>query len=479
MLLKEPNQVELRYLVTLVRRNWLTIAIFITVGVAIGVILALVQTPVFTSTAKAFVSTQSASSVSDLSQGSDYTQQIVSSYADVATTPYVLEPVIKRLGLNDTPMSLAQRVEASAPAAKVLLEVSVSDTSAKRAASIANAITAELASRVSDLSPRTTNGSGNVKITQIQPAEVPLQQTSPRLWVNVLVGLVAGLLAGLATAALRRRLDTRLREPSDVDVVTDRPLLGSIRFDPNASAHPLVVQDTAGGPRAEAFRSLRTNLQFLEFGDKQDGRGRAFVVTSSIESEGKSTTSANLAIAIAEAGHKVLLVEADLRRPSLSTYLGLENSIGLTDVLIDKSSFAEARQLWGDSGLVVLPAGQIPPNPNELLQSTRMSEMIERLRFSFDTIIFDAPPLLPVSDAAILARNTDGALMVAASGRVRKAQLLHSVTALEQVDARILGVVLTMVPNSRRAGYDYGYGYGYEPSTSGTMRLHSAARLTR
>src|SRR5690606_36194033 len=199
---------------------------------------------------------------------------------------------------------------------------------------------------------------------------------------------------------LRHVLDTRVRSERDVELITDTAVIGGIVFDPKAATRPLIVQDDPRSPRAESFRTLRTNLQFLEVGQE----GRTFVVTSSVQGEGKSTTTANLAIALADSGARVLLVDTDLRRPKIASYMGLEGSVGLTDLIIGRATPADVIQPWGRGRLSVLPAGTIPPNPSELLGSAAMGRLIESLRKDFDVILFDAPPLLPVTDAAILSR---------------------------------------------------------------------------
>jgi capsular exopolysaccharide synthesis family protein len=243
-----------------------------------------------------------------------------------------------------------------------------------------------------------------------------------------------------------------------VEQVTDVPILGGIVFDPKAKERPLIVHVDPRSPRAESFRTLRTNLQFLDVGRTD----RSFVVTSSIESEGKSTTGANLAIALADAGSRVLLVDADLRRPKVADYMGLEGAVGLTDVLIGRAELKDVIQQWGRGKLFVLPAGKIPPNPSELLGSARMTHFIGEFNRTFDVVIFDSPPLLPVTDAAILAKNVGGAIIIVAAGRTHKNQLKGAVASLNNVGAPISGLVLTMLPTKGPDAYGYGhYGYGY------------------
>jgi len=258
-----------------------------------------------------------------------------------------------------------------------------------------------------------------------------------------------------------------------VEQVTSVPILGGIVFDPKAKERPLIVHVDPRSPRAESFRSLRTNLQFLDVGRVD----RSFVITSSIESEGKSTTGANLAIALADAGARVLFIDADLRRPKVADYMGVEGAVGLTDVLIGRAELADVIQPWSDGNLFVLPAGQIPPNPSELLGSARMAELIAEFNRQFDVVIFDTPPLLPVTDAAILAKNVGGAIIVVAAGRTHKNQLKGAIAALGNVGAPISGLVLTMLPTKGPDAYGYGhYGYGYGYGYSDEVKSASPSK---
>jgi capsular exopolysaccharide synthesis family protein len=296
--------------------------------------------------------------------------------------------------------------------------------------------------------------SSPVRITQITPAVPPLEPASPKVLLALLLGVVGGLAVGVLAALIRSASDTRVHSIHELEQAFDLPILGSIPFDSGASTQPLVVARAPQSSGAEAYRALRTTLRFLRGGVGP----KVFVVTSSVESEGKSTTSANLSLALADAGQRVLLIEADLRRPKLAGYLGLVDGPGLTDVLIGGSSLEDAVQQWGDGGLRVLGAGQVPPNPSELLQSERAAQLLESVREGYDAIIIDAPPLLPVTDAAIVAKMSDGALVVAALNKARYPQLRTAIGVLDSVGARSLGLVLTMDRGADRYGYGYGYG---------------------
>jgi polysaccharide biosynthesis transport protein len=451
----------LRDFLRAVRRNWITLVALLLAGVIFGSAYTLLQTPKYEAHAQAFVSTGSTGSVSDLNQGGAFAQQAVTSYASLAVSPYVLERVVKDLGLHETAGVLANAVTATAPSDTVVIDITALDASPARAAAIANSVTKNLTSAVATVTQ--TRSTASVRVTQIERAFPPSTPSSPRLALNLALGLLIGLAIGVLATVLREVLDTRLRGLADLHQVSKLPLLGTVYQDRGADANPLVLRDRQHNPRAEAYRALRTNLQFLEFA----AESRMIVVTSSIPGEGKSTTAANLALAIADTGQNVLIVDADLRRPRVAKYFGIDGTVGLVDTLIGTIDLAEAVQSWGANGLKVLPSGPIPPNPSELLQSQALSALLDKLRTEFDTVIFDASPLLPVPDAAILSRQTSGALVVAAARRVRKPQLRTALGNLERVGARTLGIALTMVPLHGADAYKYGYGYSsYAPAAA-------------
>ena len=283
----------------------------------------------------------------------------------------------------------------------------------------------------------------------------------PNLKLNVALGLLVGLALGVGVAVLREVLDTRVRTDADVARVTDTSVIGTIPDDDDAPEHPLIVQSSPHSQRSEAFRRLRTNLQFLDIAD----RPQSIVVTSSLPGEGKSTTSINVAITLADAGTRVALVDADLRRPSVAKYMGLEGSVGLTTVLIGRASVEDVIQPWGNGYLHVLPAGQVPPNPSELLGSLAMAHLLEKLTAQYDVVIVDTAPLLPVTDAAILSKLTGGALLVVGADKLHRNQLAESVGALETVGARILGIVVNRQKRKQSDQYAY-YDYTPTPATS-------------
>lgn len=208
-------------------------------------------------------------------------------------------------------------------------------------------------------------------------------------------------------------------------------------------------------PAAEAFRVLRTNLQFMGL----DEPLKSVVITSASPGEGKSTSAANLAVAFAQAGQNTCLVDADLRRPTVAKLFGVDNWIGLTSALISQDGLEGTVQPSRVPGLTLLTSGPVPPNPAELLGSQRMADLLAELEAKFDVVIIDTPPVLAVTDAAILAPKTGGVVLVVRSGEVPRQQVQRAREALETVRARILGVTLSGVKAEGRDGYYY---YSYE-----------------
>ena len=223
-------------------------------------------------------------------------------------------------------------------------------------------------------------------------------------------------------------------------------------------SRPLIVSDDSFSPRAEAFRQLRTNIRYLALDDSV----RSLVVTSSVQSEGKTTVAANLAIALAQSGEQVILVDADLRRPQIAELMGLNPQVGLTNVLVGTTHLDNALLPWREGvSLRVLTSGEVPPNPSEILGSHRMQEVLDELLKRATFVVFDSPPLLPVTDAAILSNLTDGALLILASGRRVGTRSRPAPPRCARSVVTSLGWVLNRVPGLRKKSTSYGYGYGY------------------
>ncbi|MFE5672276.1 polysaccharide biosynthesis tyrosine autokinase [Agromyces sp. NPDC056523] len=463
---------ELRDYVRILHRNWVLILATLLLGVSAAAAYSILVTPKYEATTELYVSVRAGDSsvTGDLVQGTNFARQAVTSYVDVVDSGIVLDRVIAELSLEETSAELAEAIEASSPVNTVLIEIAFTDSDPERAAEIANSIGRTFADVVvNDLEKPEGDAASLVKIETIQPAVVPEHAASPNVPLNLALGGLVGLALGVGIAVLRTVLDTRIHSLHDIEQVTDKPLLGGIALDPDAQSRPLIVHADPRNPRAESFRSLRTNLQFVNV----EGGSRSFVITSAGPGEGKSTTTANLAISLAETGAKVALLDGDLRLPKLADYLGIEGGVGLTDVLIGRAELVDVMQKWGRGYLYVLPSGRIPPNPSELLGSASMERLLNTLTSQFDYVLIDAPPLLLVTDAAVVSKLTSGAILIAASGSTRKPQLAAAVRSLEAIGSRLLGVVVTMLPTKGPDSYGYGeytYGVAHEVETAEGFR---------
>lgn len=452
---------ELHEYLVILRKRWVSILLVTALAVAGAMTATLLATPTYQAKSQLFVSVSTGGSTSDLLQGSSFTQNRVKSYTDMVTSPRVLIPVIKELGLATTPDQLATSITADSPLDTVLINVTATSTNPETASAVANATAKNLGTEVIALEKPSGSQSSPVRISTIRTATVPTTPATPKPVRNLGLGLVLGLMLGFGLAVLREALDTKVRSETDVQKVTDTSVIARIGYDEDAPAHPLIVQSSPNNHRSEAFRRLRTNLQFLDLAD----RPRTIVVTSSLPGEGKSTTAINLAITMADGGSRVALIDADLRRPSVAEYMGLEGSVGLTTLLIGQADLQDAIQTWGNGTLHVLPSGEVPPNPSELLGSGAMAKLLEKLTNAYDIVIIDTPPLLPVTDAAILAKITGGALVVVGANTLHRQQLADGLGSLEDVGARVLGVVLNRIADQQTGSYTY-YDYASAPKSA-------------
>jgi capsular exopolysaccharide synthesis family protein len=429
-------------------------------GLLIGGAASVLAKPTYTAETQLFVAIQSSGSVQELQQGNTFSQARVQSYVKTVQSPIVLQPVVDSLGLGITADALAARVKASTDLNTVLINISVDDSSPVQAAATAQAVANSLVHAVDSLEKPKNGGSSPVSLSIIKPAAAPPSPSAPNTRLNLLLGLFTGLALGVGASVLRTTLDNRIRGEADLRRVTDAPLLGGISFDPDATKKPLLTQTAPQSPRAESFRQLRTNLQFANV----SGQAKTILVTSSLPGEGKSTTATNLAIALAQAGQSVCLIDADLRRPMVNEYLGVDRNAGLTTALVGQADVNDLLQPWGSDNLYVLSSGQIPPNPSELLGSVEMKNLIIRLEQVFDAIVIDAPPLLPVTDAAVLSQHVGGVVVVVGSQKLRHQDLEKSLGALEMVGSNILGIVMNRLPTKGPDAYSYSY-YSHDDTT--------------
>ncbi|MGP5026154.1 polysaccharide biosynthesis tyrosine autokinase [Glutamicibacter sp. BW77] len=436
------------YLMAL-KRHWLLIVIVAVLGGGIGFGVGKMTPPTYSATSSVFVSASSGESTSELVQGSNFTQNLMQSYAQLATMPLVLEPVMDELNLTGSVASLRNRVSVNTPLNTVLINIRASAGSPKQAADLANAVAAELAVQAKALAPKQASGLPAIEMKPVGVAVIPKFQSAPNTKLLTATGLAGGLFVGVLYALLRSVIDTRVRSERDLTRLSEKPILGLVpKRDPRSTG--ISMRRTPHDLVSESYRRLAANLQFVS----PDNPVTSVVVTSALPAEGKSSLAMNLAIALSENRKKVLVIDADLRRPTVATVCGIDGQYGLTTVLSGKAELSEAIVSWGP--ISVLPAGRMAPNPAELLSSNAMGDIIQESSVRFDYVIVDAAPLLPVSDTLALVRHVSSALLVARAGKTKAKHLRNAMESLEGVKATLCGIVLNGVKvNIKAERYSY------------------------
>jgi capsular exopolysaccharide synthesis family protein len=464
--------VDLRDYLRIFRRGWALLLACVVLGVGAGVALTLVTTKSYQASVQLFVAadTSTSSDTQGLAQSNNFVQARVQSYTSIATSPEVAQQVVNELHLKTTASDLADKITADAPANKVLVNIHVVDHNAQTAATLANAVAKVFATVVEQTEQTDADGKSVVKLTVIHPARIPSSPVKPDPVLYIGLGLALGILLGVGVVVVRDMLDNTVKGPADFEEL-GLSVLGTVPLDGRTKKTPIAFRGDPHGTRAEAYRLLRTNLQFVGVDDAP----HVIAVTSAVLGEGKSTTALNLAAALAEAGHRVCLVEADLRRPTMAKSLGLVPDIGFTTVLIGKVPLASALQNAGRN-LAVLTSGSVPPNPSELLNSAHARELIAEVAAQADYTIIDTAPLLPVADGAEVASLAEATILVHRAGKTSREQVSRAVTSLGKVGVRPVGVIVNMV--TRKLGrYDYedNYYYTYRPDPK---RRHRAERTS-
>jgi receptor protein-tyrosine kinase len=435
-----------------------------------AVAVTLLTTPLYQASTRLFVSTSSGASATELYQGNRLSQERVLSYTELLMGETLAQRTIDKLGLDMSAEALREHVKASAKIDTVLINVAVLDPSPVRARDIANALSDEFVVMARELETPEGGSRPDARVVVEQHASIPDHPVIPKTARNIAIGFALGVLLGTGLAILRDLLDNAVKDQQTLEEITGVGLVGSIPQDKQLRKQAAIPFEQDYSAIAEAFRKLRTNLQFLAV----DNPPRLIVVTSSTPREGKSTTSINIALALAEADHNVLLVDGDMRRPMLGKYLNLVGPVGLSTVLSGRASLSDVLQKTRFPGLTVVTSGAVPPNPSELLGSFAAKKLLTEMRAEFDYVIVDSSPLLAVTDGAILAANSDGVFIMARFKETKRDQLAHAVRNLENVGAPLLGAVFTMTPTRGNAAYSYTYSYYGEDAGRSSSREPAA-----
>lgn len=481
----------------ILRRHWFGVIAITLVGVLVAAVVSMMMPRVYQADASGFVTAQSDGNAGMASVVDSYSKSRAKSYVELAKNRAVADRVIESLELETTSQKLVSRISASVPMDTVTLRVTATAPTPQGAQDLANAWIVALSEQIAELEGSTIQDTVDPETGEVMETEptvglipqetavLPASPTSPNVKLNLALGALVGLALGVAYAMVRNMMDKRIRSAEVIEKEFGIAVLGTLPVDDTLrkSQGRLITTTsaTARNPHlrfAEALRELRTNIQFINV----DSPPRVIVMTSPLPQDGKSTIAANLALAIAESGKRVMLIDADLRRPTVGETFGITSKAGLTDVIVGKVKLLDVLQRSAlNPQLYVLPAGTIPPNPSELLGSQALSNLVHKLA-EHAVVILDAPPLLPVTDSAILAGRTDGAIMCISAGRTHIEELEKALSNIEKVRGKVLGVIINRVPVKGADKGQYGYygdqyGYGSEAHQPDAQEYDLAERL--
>lgn len=450
------------------RRRYVAIILCLCAGFGGAWTLTENTEPVYRSSTRLLVNIPAVDRVQEALVGVQLSQTLLASYAAVATSRTAAAEISEALDGQLPPSAVQSQLQAVSVPDTLLLEISAVDKDPAVAQRLADAAGAEFLETVRDLERGRT---APIEPSIVDPASRPSAPISPRPAANLTLGTLLGLIVGVGLAFLLERLDQSVRGPADLVGLSGRPLLGIVPHRKDFAAHPLVTREEAGTGMAESYRVLRTSVRFVDL----DRPLKTLLVTSPMPGDGKTATATNLAVAMAQSGDRVLLVDADLRRSRVPDVMGVPREPGLTSVVLGDAREAEA--ICGVSDrLFVLPPGPLPPNPSELLGSKQMADLVNRLGASADVIVFDGPPIVPVTDGQVLSNVVDGVILVARDGRTARDSITEAMRRLELVGANVVGCVLNGAASSGDYAEEYQYSSLYAGDRSALKQRFRRAR---
>ncbi|MGB2951830.1 MAG: polysaccharide biosynthesis tyrosine autokinase [Gaiellaceae bacterium] len=499
---QDDRSIGLRQYLDVIRRQRLVVVAIFGISIGAAAVFSAAQTPVYRAETKIVVGQGNSLFQPTFANA---VQPFTATMSDLVTSNVVASRVIHQLGLNESPEQLLQKVSVSINPQTAVLGISVDDHSAQQARRIADALGVTFSQLVKQrfgnrpvkIGPSGSLLDAPLTATIWDPAHVDPNKVAPKPKRNIAIAAALGLVLALLGAFLREHFDRRLRTREEVEDALGVPVIGQIPFEgvtAGRQRHPFGAPSDAPSrferipspptsESSEAFRALRANLNYLSV----ERPLRTILVTSASPQQGKTTVTANLAVAIARSGATTIAVEADLRRPRLEQAFHVRSDTpGLTSVLVGSAradaalldaSAGDLADVQGAERVMLLSSGPLPPNPSELLSSPQMRKLLDDLISRFDYVLIDSPPLLAVADTLELARIVDGVILVARKDRTNRDEAAEVRSLVERLDINLVGVVFTGVPAFGSYG---GYGYTAQKKTDGQAatidKLRSAAR---
>lgn len=434
--------------VTLLQRRWRAWASLMMIGLLVALTFNTFAEKQYVAVSRSFVTVSDADAVGgrESFQGLQFVTQRVVSYAALSSSPAVLDGVIDELELTLAPQDLQQMVDVASPTGTVVLEVSVTHPDPQQAPVIADEVSRQLGLLIEDIETPRGLATSSVEVVLTHPAKVPMAPSSPRGMLNLFLGFVVGAAAGVLLALLRERFDDRLRSVDDIRAVTGSRPLGSTLAPRGLERHQLAALRVQS-VEAEHYREVRAALDVtrpsIDLGH--------FAVCPPAARDGSASETANLAVSWALTGARVCVVDADLRRATVSGIFEVEDGVGLSDVLTGSAKLGAALTSWNDGMLTILPAGFEPQDPANLLSSSAMTSLTAELRSLFDIVIYDTGPVLEGADAIVLSRALDGVVLLVRAGRTTGEELRDCLEILGDARVPVLGTIRSGVSARRRA----------------------------
>lgn len=464
----------------ILRKHIITVIITFVIIVSCGVAYLVAAPRKYTATAQLFATANTeamgaGTEVNNMYNTANYLNTQIKTYPTLVKTEAVLNPVIKELNLNISAGQLGGTVTASNPANTFIVDISAVSQDPVTASRVANSTAQSLSRNVSNTTTSSTTNKSLITLTLVQSASVPSKPSSPNTFLVGAASVVAGLIAAFLAALAKDTFNTRIDKSSTVREITKSNTIGFISRDAifAEDKRPVIINRPDSGI-AEDFRRIKTNISFLTPSDSDSHHLHVF--TSADPSEGKTTTIVNTAVALAEDGARVLLIDADLRHPSVANMLGIEGSVGLSHILAGKAVPKDVVQPYWKSNLHVLPAGKRPANPSVLINSETMSRLLSQAARQYDYVLVDTAPMVVSNDAVVLGHIAHGVVIIAAKGIADRQDLRDMVSALDAAEIPIHGFVYTFADlkkNSNKKNYYY---YGSGSGSNGNSRQKGSHR---
>ncbi|SHI81598.1 capsular exopolysaccharide family [Dethiosulfatibacter aminovorans DSM 17477] len=451
---EEWNLLELVQIV--LKRKWIVVATTIFAAILAILVTMVAITPVYESNTTLMVNSSKTSSLGDIASGFDIgsinlSQKLVVTYSEIVKSRIVLEAVIDKIELDMTYNELLEDITSSPVGSTEILKISVKNTDPAMASEIANTIADVFIKEVMRI----------LKVDNVEIIDEAIPIDHPvniNLKFNGAIGFIVGIMTGLSIILMLEMLDGTIKTSDDIEKHIGLPVIGSI-FEFNSESEGIIVHENPKSPISEAYRSLRTNINFANL----DNNMKTILITSATPGEGKTQTVMNLAVAMAQNDKKVIVVDCDMRKPRIHKILNISNTSGIAEYLMDGRNIDDYINRMYNLDIDVMTSGKLPGNPSELLQSNVMKKMVEFLEKKYDYVLFDSPPVVPVTDAVVMTRYIEGAILVVASGNVGVDMVKKAKKSLEFSGVKLIGSVLNIIPTNHSKGYN-SYYYYYEES---------------